>query len=80
MLFGVWTRLGLRKQVLDGGVYWRHLANAIEPSMCGCDAGFLSNFFDRFGICKSGHKQTDKRVACYHMADVLTCASLYSRS
>ena len=26
---------------------WRHLANAIEPSMCTVDAAFLSNYFDQ---------------------------------
>jgi len=26
------------------GVQWRHLANTIEPSMCGGDAAFLSNY------------------------------------
>jgi len=24
--------------VLDGGAYWRHLANMIEPFVCGGDA------------------------------------------
>jgi len=24
--------------VLDGDAHWRHLANTIEPSMCGSDA------------------------------------------
>jgi len=46
MLFGLWTRLGPRKHALDGGAHWRNLANTIEPSMCGCDAAFLSNYFD----------------------------------
>ena len=46
MPFGVWTRLGQRKHVLYGGAYQRNLANAIEPSMCGGDAVFLSNYFD----------------------------------
>jgi len=40
MPFGTWTRLGSRKHVLDGDVHWRHLANTIEPSMCGGDAAF----------------------------------------
>jgi len=33
MLFGMW------KHVLDAGAvaYWRHLANRIEPSVCGSD-------------------------------------------
>jgi len=28
------------------GADWRNLANAIEPSMWGSDASFLSNYFD----------------------------------
>ena len=38
MSFGVWTRVGPRKHVLDGGADWRSLANTIEPSGCGGDA------------------------------------------
>jgi len=44
--FGIWTGVGPRKQVLDEGAHWRHLANTIEPSMCGSDAAFLPNYFD----------------------------------
>ena len=36
-----WTLVSPRKHVLDGGAYWRHLANMIEPSMCGCDAPYV---------------------------------------
>jgi len=32
--------------VLDGGAYWRQLANTIEQSMCGGDTAFLANYFD----------------------------------
>jgi len=32
---GMRTRVGSRKHVLDGGEHSRHLANMIEPSMCG---------------------------------------------
>ena len=35
-----------RKHVLDGGAHWRHLVNTIEPSMCGSDPTFLSNYFN----------------------------------
>jgi len=31
---------------LHGGAQWRHLVNTNEPSMCGDDAAFLSNYFD----------------------------------
>ena len=34
MLFGMWTQVGPTKRVLDRGAHWRHLANAIEPSIC----------------------------------------------
>jgi len=29
------------------GGYWRYQAKTIEPSTCGDDAAFLSNYFDR---------------------------------
>jgi len=45
--FGVWTRVGPRKRVLNGDAHWSHLANTIEASMYGGDAAFLSNYFDR---------------------------------
>jgi len=38
MQFAMWTRMGSRKHVLDGGAHWRHVANTTEPSMCGADA------------------------------------------
>jgi len=38
MPFGIWTRVGPRKRLLGMGAHWRHLANTIEPSMCGGDA------------------------------------------
>jgi len=37
MPFGMWSPVGPVKHVLDGGAHWRHLANMIEPSMCGGD-------------------------------------------
>jgi len=46
MPFGTWTRVGPRKHALDVGTHWRHLANTIEPFMCGGDVAFLSNYFD----------------------------------
>jgi len=46
MPFGIWTRVGPKKHVLDGDAHWRHLANTSEPSVCGDDAAFLSNDFD----------------------------------
>ena len=41
--------------MLHGGAYWRHLANTTEPSMCGGDADFLSNYFDHLLIFESCH-------------------------
>jgi len=35
MPFGVWTPVGPRKHVLDGGAHWYNLENMIEPSTCG---------------------------------------------
>jgi len=47
--FWLWTQVGLRKHKFDrihrvspicphGRAHWRHLANMIEPSVCGGDA------------------------------------------
>jgi len=43
----MWTRVGSKEHVLNGGAHWRNLANTIEQSMCGGDAAFLSNYFDQ---------------------------------
>jgi len=40
MLFGLWTQVGPGKHV-----HWSHLANTTEPSMCGGNVAFLSNYF-----------------------------------
>ena len=47
MSFGFWTRVGPRKNLL-GGMYTGAMANTSgnEPSVCGGDATFLSNYFD----------------------------------
>ena len=37
--------MGPRKRV-TWDAHWRHLANTIDPLMCGGDAVFLSNYFD----------------------------------
>ena len=36
------------------GAYWHHLLNTTEPSMCGGDAAFLSNYFDYLLIVMDG--------------------------
>jgi len=46
MPFVVWTQMGPRKHVLDGGAHWRNLTNTIEPSMWGGEAAFLSDYYD----------------------------------
>jgi len=38
MLFGIWTRVGPMKHVLDGCPHQRHLTCTIEPSVFGVDA------------------------------------------
>jgi len=45
MPFGLWTLVGPRNHVLGGSAHWCHLVNNAEPSMCGGDAAFLSNYF-----------------------------------
>jgi len=45
MPFGVWTLACPMKDVLDAN--WPHQVNTIKLSMCGGDAAFLSNNFDR---------------------------------
>jgi len=37
MAFGMWTWMSPMKHVLGGGAQWCHLANTIEPSVCGGD-------------------------------------------
>jgi len=44
MPFRIRTRVGPRKHVLDESAHRRHLANAIEPFMCGGDAAFLLKY------------------------------------
>jgi len=46
VLFGMWTQVGPLEHVLDVRAHWGHLANMIEPFICGRDAAFLSDYFD----------------------------------
>jgi len=32
--------------LLDGDAHWRYPVNTTEPSVCGGDAAFMSNYFD----------------------------------
>ena len=43
MQFGMWTPLGPRKHVLDGGAHWRHLANTTKLLTCCGDAALCQN-------------------------------------
>ena len=44
---GLWTQVGPPKESrIIWSAHWRNLANTTEPSMCGDDAAFLSNYFD----------------------------------
>jgi len=45
MPFGIWTRVGPGNHMLDG-VHIGATCATIEPSMCGSNAAFLSNYFD----------------------------------
>jgi len=53
MPFGLWTRVGPSKHIRRGA-HWHHLANNIEPSICGGNAA-LSNYFDHFLFLQSKH-------------------------
>ena len=50
MPFGFWNRVGPRKHLLGGGAHWRHLANTIEPNMCGGRCGLLSNCINHLSL------------------------------
>jgi len=41
---------GSKEAYIRWGLHWRHLGNTIEPSMCGGDAAFLSNYFDQLFV------------------------------
>jgi len=52
MLFGLWARIGRNKHKFNrirqvvpmyhhGSAHWRHLANTIEPSVCGGNAAYV---------------------------------------
>ena len=65
--FRLWTRVGQWKHILYEVAQWRHLANTIEPSICGgCDdAAFLSNYCDHLfsGIAT---RTRDVTAVCLH--------------
>ena len=50
MPFGLWTQMGSKKHVLHRGSHCRNLADTPEPSVCGGNVAFLSNYFDHLLI------------------------------
>ena len=64
-----WSRCCLGRGlwcVLDGGAHWCHLASTIEPSVCGGDAAFLSNYFDHlFGFFVTMHMLSWDLPSCW---------------
>ena len=38
---------GHKEAYVRWAAHWPHLVNTTEPSMCGGDAAFLSNYFDQ---------------------------------
>jgi len=74
--FGLWTQMELRKQAV---AHWRHLANNIEPSMCGGDTAFWSNYFDYLllftRLCHRPSNNTDT-VRQYYQFLTLICIVL----
>jgi len=51
MPFEMLIMMGPRKHV----PHWCHLANTIEPSMCGSSVAFLSNYFDHLLLLSLSH-------------------------
>jgi len=63
--FGMWTRFGPEKHVLDGGTHWHNQANTIEPSVCGGDAALY-----QITLTTSSHRRSQDE--CGGRACVLT--------
>jgi len=71
--------MGPRKHVLDGGAHWRNRANMIEPSMCGGDAAFLSNYFDHCdgGVDSGSALVSINAVTLRRVPLVLGCVNVF---
>ena len=65
MSFGLWTWVGPRNHILDGGAHWHHLANTIEPSMHGNDAA----------LCQITLTTCYYRCCCSQLVNVRTVAT-----
>ena len=52
MPFVVWSRVGPRKHVLDGGTHWLNLANTTESSVCSDDAALCQITLATFYLTK----------------------------
>jgi len=64
MPLGMWTQVGSRKHVLDGGAHWRNLANTIEPSREAAMQPFLSNYFDHLYVFVLDQKYFQHEIIC----------------
>ena len=51
---------GSKEACVRWGAYWRHLANTTEPSVCGDDAAFLSDYFDHLFLNFMRRPQTQQ--------------------
>jgi len=63
--FGTGTRVGPGKHALDGV----HTGATTEPSMCGGDAAFLSNYFDHLFLVLRGIFSASLSIAT-HSRDI----------
>ena len=78
MPFGLWTRVGPCTEACDRpSAHRRNLAKTIEPSMCGSDAAFLSNYFDHL-LCFRHQSGSIKRHRCPSVC-LSVCRSVYCR-
>jgi len=73
MTFGMWTRVGTRKRVLHGAAYWHHLANTIEPSICGGEGTFcqitLSTCLSQNAVRLPKVVQSSRQSVCGSVAE-----------
>ena len=63
MSFGLWTWVGPRRHVFDGGAHWRHLADTIESSMCSGDAALCQITWT---TCQKMQQQLHGTNVCYY--------------
>jgi len=93
MPFGLWTRVGPRKHVLDRDAHWRQPANTIELSVCWraikkllalsltrvqWQCGLLSNYSDNSLRCCHGAFCTEMIVCWVWLTGLIGCRELQS--